>query len=119
MGFSMMWSEPYLYFSFRKKSSKRNFLFASLVKTSGVSLKRLIVSALPIRQVIRQKPVRMAPAELNPFLYPVGVFGCPEASGRQKGTRSEGSERVGGIIKEMSHLKKELEMHIDTILKGV
>jgi hypothetical protein len=63
VGFSVMCSEPFLNFSFIKKSCKRNFLFASLVKTSAVSLKRLIASARPGRQVIRQTPVVLAPAE--------------------------------------------------------
>ncbi len=63
VGFQMMWSEPFLNFSFRKKSCKRNFLFASLVKTSAVHLKRLLASALPVRQVIRQTPVDLTPAE--------------------------------------------------------
>jgi len=42
---------------------KRNFLFAGLIKTSAVSLKRLLASALPVRQVIRKTPVGLAPAE--------------------------------------------------------
>gem|GEM_PF-3252968 len=63
LGFQMMCNEPFFNFSFRKKSCKKNFLFASLVKTSVVYLKRLFASALPNRQVIRQTPVWMAPAE--------------------------------------------------------
>jgi hypothetical protein len=46
-----------------EESCAKNFLFASLVKTIAVSLKRLTVSALPVRQVIRQTPLVLAPAE--------------------------------------------------------
>ena len=66
-----------------EESGAKNFLFASLVKTSGVSLKRLLASALPVRQVIRQTSVRMAPAELNPFLPKSKVF--VSGVSRQKG----------------------------------
>jgi hypothetical protein len=62
-GFYIVFGEQFLNFSFRKKSCKRNFLFASLVKTSAVFLKRVLASALPFRQVIRQTPVGLAPAE--------------------------------------------------------
>jgi len=78
-----------------EESGAKNFLFASLVKTSVVSLKRVFASALPVLHVIRQTPVRMAPAELNPFLPKVEIFG--RGVSRQKGTRSDVSERVGGV----------------------
>jgi hypothetical protein len=89
-----------------EESGAKNFLFASLVKTSAVSRKRLFASALPIRQVIRQTPVCLAPAELNPFLHQVEII--RSGVSRQKGTSPEVSGPVIGKEKNYRYsvLKK-------------
>jgi len=87
-----------------EESGAKNFLFASLVKTSAVSLKRLFASALPVRQVIRQTPVCLAPAELNPGLPKVGIFG--RGVSRQKGNPSRCLGTGIGLLKKAGQKKR-------------
>ena len=89
-------------FLLERKVAKETFLFASLVKTMAVFHKRVLASALPVRHAIRQTPVCLGPAELNPGLDPGDV--CMGCESRQKGTRSEASGRQKGTSPEFSGL---------------